>query len=283
MNRRRADEHSMNSYELKLAERKARLEAAAERAAAESNAAHKRSRDLLAGIPVGQPILVGHHSEKRHRRALDKSWDALGKAVAADKQARKLAAKAASVGTGGISSDDPDAIEKLREKLTGMEADRELMKLVNALIRKKDRAGVVEALGERYPKKSAETLESLASNLMSPPEHCAWMGAGFPAYALSNLGANIRRVKERIAALEAAAGRKAVEIDMGAGVVYREDPDENRVMLECDGKPSDEERVLLKSQGFKWNRTLGAWTRMLTERGVYSAKTVGARIVEGRK
>lgn len=273
----------MNSYELKLAERKARLEAAAERAAAESNAAHKRSRDLVAGIPMGQPILVGHHSEKRHRKALDKSWDALGKAVEADKRAKELAYKAAGVGTAGISSDDPDAIEKLREKLAGMEADRELMKTVNALIRKKNRAGVVAAMAERYPEKSAENLDALADKLMSPPEHCAWMGAGFPAYALSNLGGNIRRVKERIAALEAATGREAVELDMGAGVVYREDPDENRVMLEFDGKPSDDERKLLKGRGFRWNRTLGAWTRHLNGGGIYAAKSVGTMIVEGRK
>lgn len=30
---------------------------------------------------MGQPILVGHHSERAHRNAIDKSWNALGKSV----------------------------------------------------------------------------------------------------------------------------------------------------------------------------------------------------------
>ena len=32
-------------------------------------------------IPMGQPILIGHHSEGYHRRALDRSWYAMGKSV----------------------------------------------------------------------------------------------------------------------------------------------------------------------------------------------------------
>jgi len=32
-----------------------------------------RSRKATAGIPFGQPILVGHHSERRHRNAIEKS------------------------------------------------------------------------------------------------------------------------------------------------------------------------------------------------------------------
>lgn len=33
------------------------------------------------GIPLGQPILVGHHSEKRHRRAIEKADNAMRKSV----------------------------------------------------------------------------------------------------------------------------------------------------------------------------------------------------------
>jgi hypothetical protein len=56
-------------------------------AESQSAASHKRSHDLVKDIPMGQPILVGHHSEKRHRRTLDLSWDALGKAVALSNKA----------------------------------------------------------------------------------------------------------------------------------------------------------------------------------------------------
>jgi hypothetical protein len=50
-----------------------RFETAAENAAKRSDSYYERSGQ---GLPDnGQPILIGHHSEKRHRRALDKSND----------------------------------------------------------------------------------------------------------------------------------------------------------------------------------------------------------------
>lgn len=60
--------------EVERAERAAarveRLEARAERTAAESDAAWNKARATADLIPFGQPVLVGHHSEGRHRRDL---------------------------------------------------------------------------------------------------------------------------------------------------------------------------------------------------------------------
>lgn len=64
----------------KAARAEARLERRtdlAERAQARSQAASDRSHQLLDPIPFGQPILVGHHSEKGHRRTLQKADDAM--------------------------------------------------------------------------------------------------------------------------------------------------------------------------------------------------------------
>ena len=63
----------MNAYEERLQARKERLEARAGTAAARSDAAYNRSRKATEGIVMGQPILVGHHSEGRHRRDLARS------------------------------------------------------------------------------------------------------------------------------------------------------------------------------------------------------------------
>ena len=59
-----------------------------------SNNASKRSDEryaaskaATAGIPFGQPILVGHHSEQRHRNAIKRSWNNLGKSVEESKRA----------------------------------------------------------------------------------------------------------------------------------------------------------------------------------------------------
>ncbi|MFE6714041.1 DUF3560 domain-containing protein [Streptomyces sp. NPDC057695] len=49
-----------------------REQRAADRAAGTSKAALAEARRIGSAIPFGQPVLVGHHSEKRHRAALDR-------------------------------------------------------------------------------------------------------------------------------------------------------------------------------------------------------------------
>lgn len=45
----------------------------ARKAETKSIEAFEHSNSIVKCIPMGQPILVGHHSEKRHRRDLDKA------------------------------------------------------------------------------------------------------------------------------------------------------------------------------------------------------------------
>lgn len=80
------DESERRSFAEAEAERYARAEDRAERmaghaanAAARSEAAHSRASAIADGIPFGQPILVGHHSERRHRRDLDRIHNLHGK------------------------------------------------------------------------------------------------------------------------------------------------------------------------------------------------------------
>ena len=115
----------MNSYEAKQAARKARFEERAAKASAESASTYKRARSMGESIPFGQPILVGHHSETRDRNFRDRIHNTYGKAFALQDKAAHYEQKAASVGTGGISSDDPEAIEKLRAELASIEQSQE--------------------------------------------------------------------------------------------------------------------------------------------------------------
>jgi hypothetical protein len=105
-----------------------RLEARAERHSNEADAFHARSDAHVAGIPFGQPILVGHHSERRHRNALDKSWRDLGKAVEAGKQAQEDSRAAESARYNAENHDHPVRISR---RLIRNEA--ELRKLDRAL------------------------------------------------------------------------------------------------------------------------------------------------------
>ena len=79
------------------ADRVTALEAKAERAdrtAAAAEAARVRAVEVLP--PGGEPIKIGHHSERRHRRAIEKAHTTMGKSIEADRDATRAHERAAS-------------------------------------------------------------------------------------------------------------------------------------------------------------------------------------------
>ena len=66
----------------------------ADRAREQSTQAYERSKYIADAIPMGQPVLVGHHSEKRHRRDIEKINRAMGQSVAASRKSEYLESKA---------------------------------------------------------------------------------------------------------------------------------------------------------------------------------------------
>ena len=261
----------MNAYELKQQARREYLKSRSEKAEQASSSAFDASRSATAGIVMGQPILVGHHSERSHRSAIARSDNAMRKSCDEAKKAKYYADKAASVGRGGISSDDPDALVKLRMQLDSIEAAQERMKSANKVIR-----------AAKTPEKQILALvemgfsEDMAKKIIEPD----FAGrVGFPSYSLTNNNANGKRIKKRIEELEARASLETVEVDCD-GYSYSEDTEENRVMFVFDGKPSDEVRAILKRQAFKWSPSRGAWVRQLTNAGIYAGKLVRSALSE---
>lgn len=64
------------------------LDAKADRKADAAEAAWDAERAAYATLPEGgEPIKIRHHSERRHRNSIDKAWNALGKAVHAERDA----------------------------------------------------------------------------------------------------------------------------------------------------------------------------------------------------
>lgn len=255
-----------NSYEQKIQRRRERLQAASERAQAESDSTLAQARRMADVIPFGQPILVGHHSEGRDRRYRARIHDKMGKGVALADKAEQLQRRAESVGTGGISSDDPEAITKLQQQLADAQSSQAAMKAVNAAIRKHrdDKPAQLQALqGLGW---SAERAEK-----MLEPDFAGRVG--FPAYALSNNNANIKRIEQRIAELQALRDRADKE-EARDGYTYREDTAENRVMFIFEGKPDPAVRDLLKREAFKWSPSREAWVRQLTPNAIAAAARV---------
>lgn len=170
--------------------------------------------------------------------------------------------KIRSVGTGGISSDDPQAVEKLEAKLATLEKHQEMMKAANAAIRMKDPAKRDAKLAEL-----GYTPEDIAK--LRAPDFCGRIG--YPAYELQNNNANIRRIRGRIAELKkrTESTPEGWEFDGGRVVVNTA---ENRLQIIFDGKPNADVRTELKGEGFRWAPSQGAWQRQLTDNAMRAAR-----------
>lgn len=93
---------------------------------------------------------------------------------------------------------------------------------------------------------------------------------------MKNNNANIRRIKERIAALEKEAQQAAANTGpvKGDGYELVENADMGRIQFVFAGKPDDDTRALLKANGFRWAPSQGAWQRMLNDNGRSAAQRV---------
>ena len=254
----------MNAYEQKQDARRERLEAAAARAEAASDTAYAAARAATAGIVFGQPILVGHHSEKRHRRDIARSDAAMRKSVQASKQAAELARRAATVGTGGISSDDPDALDKLADKRTDLERERDAMKSANAYYKAHKTLD-----GWNGP---AELAAKGRVTLRVTPYH----GAPFPPFSLTNIGARIRQAAKRAATITATRETERTEETVN-GCTITADPDDNRVTLTFPARLDRDAYKVVRSCGFLWSPTRNAFTRKLSNGAMHYAREMATR------
>lgn len=248
----------MNRYEAKQEARRARLEARAEKAATEATAHFQRADAIASMIPFGQPILVGHHSERRHRADLKRIHNGMEKGVKAHKLAETLQQRAAAVGTAGISSDDPEAVAKLKAKLATLEEDVARMKRANAALRREDHDALVE-LG---------FTEGQIAKLREPD----FAGrVGFPAYVFTNAGAEARRLRARIQRLERRQKEesRSYVLEDGTRIVFNVEA--NRVQIVTPGKPDEARRRALKGCGFRWAPSEGAWQRHLSVNALWEA------------
>jgi hypothetical protein len=211
-----------------------------------SDVAFDRARRIADNIPLGQPILVGHHSE-RHARADQKRIE---NGMRAGCESMEMAKTHRSKASGierqlehSVFTDDADAIEQLEARIAVNEAERDRRKKVNTLYRKGDAEGLA-ALGLN--------LESLTAEIQKLH---SWDRQPYPAYSLTNLGARIRSDRERIA--EVKRRRALAEKAEAAGGVMVEEFGEY-VRVTFAEKPERSTIEALKAAGFYWGA--GSWT-----------------------
>lgn len=252
-----------------------RYEELAEKHQKESQQRYQTASKMASAIPFGQPILVGHHSEKSdraYRKRIDNNY---GKAFEHADTAQHYQDKLEGIQSNtAISSDDPDAISKLEQKLEGLEHNQAEMKRINKIIRstqKLEGETRVKAVAEK-----ANISESTAQELLAP-DSCGRIG--YPSYSLTNNNATIRNTKQRIKRLKADLDRIAEQGETAEtrhddlGVTVIENNVVNRIQLDFDRRLTKPAYQVVKGESF--NRTKeGIFQRKLNSSGRYAVDQV---------
>ena len=183
-------------------------------------------------IPFGQPILVGHHSEKRHRKHLERIDNQLKRGFESQNKANYYKDKLNNLENNyNISSDDDKSVIKLKERLEKFEKHREQIK--------------------KYNKEQKQKKEEI-----------------LPAYHLQNLNQKIRNTKIRIEHLEKIQNQTNKE-HIIKDIKIIENYEENRLQIHFNYIPIEEIRIKLKRYGFKWSFYNKCWQRFISSDNTY--------------
>lgn len=129
----RADGFNVQEYAKAKAERYNKWAESSEKKATQYFEASHEGRDFLS---LGEPIKVGHHSEKRHRALIERNFNRMGKSVEATEQAERHVSKSEywESKSNTINLSMPESIEYFECKL--QEAKQKHEGLKNGSIQK---------------------------------------------------------------------------------------------------------------------------------------------------
>ncbi|MFH8253090.1 DUF3560 domain-containing protein [Microbacterium sp. B2969] len=120
------------------------------------------ARRIADGIPFGQPILVGHHSEARHRRDLARAQRARDIEHDARTQQEDLERRAAATAAADAARSEPRAVARRISTL-----ETQLRKITRSI------EGYRNHLGDQFPPASGDQLTRLRDELAHVDEDLA--------------------------------------------------------------------------------------------------------------
>lgn len=172
-----------------------------------------------------------------------------------------------TIGTGGIKASDEKAVYKLQVALDAARELQEHMKAVNAYYRKHKTLDGCEIVTDDE-RRSIEDFFAKYPNVKNLKP--------YETYEFTNNNAKIHRLEDRIKEIQAIkdAGSSETEAAEYEGLKVVENTEAMRIQLIFDGKPDPEVRDILKSNGFRWAPSQGAWQRQLNRNGKSAAETV---------
>jgi len=243
---------------------------------AEREAEQRRatSNIISSFIPMGQPILCGHHSEGRHRRDIERIQNNFSKSIELQEKAEYYKNKAENVlNDKSIRQDDPEAVKKLKEKIKMLEENNKKTKELNAKLRSyKSYSNAlikVKSLDDNNPEKK-DLLKMLeqARFYANPPER-------INVYYLATVPntAEIKRLNERIKEIENRGDIKEEEETIN-DITLKINKELNRVQIIFNSIPTEEIRAKLKHNGFRWSPFNKAWQSYINDHNIIFAKEI---------
>lgn len=212
---------------------------------------YDRRNRAEASYPSILIVGAGNFSNAKHAKKMER----LGELYKERDSIFGILSKMEGVGSGGIRSDDGDAIEQLERKLSRLRECHEEMKRANTYLR---RNGTWN--GYDKPDFVAEQYDS----------------QGEPVYFyLTNSTQEMRRIENRIELL-----KRQESTDYGdgwkfEGGIAKANKEESRLQLFFDSIPDRTTREQLRGRGFLWSPKNQAWQRLLSPDAIWAAKAMG--------
>jgi hypothetical protein len=262
------------------------------------NAASRTANWFVTG-PSNFPVA---RNEKRMRSA-DNRWKEFHEvAKSAPERALRIAraTQRARIGAGGLADIE---LADLKRRLEERELRQRMMKATNEAIRREKigRDGAEQLAEVMKARGFPEISQAVAHQLLTPD----YGRAGFASYQLSNNNAEIHRLQARIAQVErkcqriVTADERSTVYCSGHGYIGKdacphcaeqatdseavrivEDHADDRLRLIFPGKPAPQVIRALKSRGFRWSPSNGAWQRQLTANARHAAEQVVRQLAE---
>ncbi|RWA84945.1 MAG: hypothetical protein EOQ32_26870 [Mesorhizobium sp.] len=171
-----------------------------------------------------------------------------------------------------IRSGDPSALQRIMAKIEDLALSIDKMKAANSIIRRMEKDGADDAdMFAAIVARTGLSAEVAARGVVLAD----WQWKrGFDT---AGNRAEIRRLQGRLKSLarmhERGTQRKEVETQAGA-VEIKENANMARIQMIFPGKPDEATRRALKTNGFRWSPSQGAWQRHLNEAGRWAAERV---------
>ena len=169
-----------------------------------------------------------------------------------------------------IQSTDPKAVDMLKENLSHVKSTNEYMQKVNDHY--KEHGTVVGCPG--VDDETAEKLNSRVKDGQETPYPGSFFKQNYET--MRRLQSNIDRVEQKPETLF-----KGWQFEGGKAVANLAN---NRLQLLFNEKPNEQQRNMLKQNGFKWAPTAEAWQRPLDPKTFAAADKISfIRPADGRK